>query len=340
MKKQKYKTTPKNPRLMLVVAFALLLSGVVIVANLQNRQETRGRAAGSSAQTQCSTGKAQIAFSFTNTDTTRSVDLYVDDQQTKSYYPNQLTVGPSQTATGVVDLGQVAVSKGTAVFSYFWIDPNAPTNDPSAPSPTIAPTSDPNAPIPTVDAQEGGQLSTAYNAISCDPNVPVPTTAGENVVPSSTILGDCNSNGSCPTPVTTSSTSATPMLTPIPSDGNDHPEHHDFMGKLLDLVHKYYPNGSVQVNINTHKGPCFIATAAYGTPVAQDVRYLRAFRDEYLLTNGPGTLFVNFYYTVSPPIAQELSNHDEARALVRTALMPLISLSKWVVAPTMIDQYK
>ena len=37
---------------------------------------------------------------------------------------------------------------------------------------------------------------------------------------------------------------------------------------------------------------CFIATAAWGTPMQEDVRYLRAIRDEYLLTNSVGRKFV------------------------------------------------
>jgi len=78
-------------------------------------------------------------------------------------------------------------------------------------------------------------------------------------------------------------------------------------------------------------GLCFIATAAYGSPMARDVRYLRAFRDQYLLTNGPGRWFVEQYYRLSPPLADALRAHDGWRAIVRFALSPLVALSKWLV---------
>jgi hypothetical protein len=79
-------------------------------------------------------------------------------------------------------------------------------------------------------------------------------------------------------------------------------------------------------------GGCFIATAAYGTPMAGEVRYLRAFRDQYLQTNEAGRWFVQQYYKYSPPVADYLREHDELRALARTALGPLVGLSKAVVS--------
>jgi subtilisin family serine protease len=79
-------------------------------------------------------------------------------------------------------------------------------------------------------------------------------------------------------------------------------------------------------------GGCFIATAAYGTPMASDVRYLRAFRDEYLQTNEAGRWFVAQYYKFSPPLADYLRRHDDLRTLVRAGLGPLVSVSKSVIS--------
>jgi bacillolysin len=71
-------------------------------------------------------------------------------------------------------------------------------------------------------------------------------------------------------------------------------------------------------------GGCFIATAAYGSYMAQDVIVLRQFRDHYLLTNGPGRSFVKYYYRYSPPIANFIAPHPVLRAIVRALLTPLV----------------
>jgi len=71
-------------------------------------------------------------------------------------------------------------------------------------------------------------------------------------------------------------------------------------------------------------GGCFIATAAFGSPLAPQVRLLREFRDRYLLTNGPGRLFTAAYYRISPPLAEMVGNSEILRAIVRAGLVPVI----------------
>lgn len=78
-------------------------------------------------------------------------------------------------------------------------------------------------------------------------------------------------------------------------------------------------------------GGCFIATAAYGTPMAEDVRYLRAFRDQHLLDNPAGQWFVQQYYKLSPPLADYIREHEGLKSLVRAGLTPLVGLSKLLV---------
>lgn len=78
-------------------------------------------------------------------------------------------------------------------------------------------------------------------------------------------------------------------------------------------------------------GGCFIATAAYGTAMASEVRYLRAFRDQYLLTSDTGQRLVEWYYRVSPPIADFLRGQSVLRAAVRLWLWPYALLARALV---------
>lgn len=79
-------------------------------------------------------------------------------------------------------------------------------------------------------------------------------------------------------------------------------------------------------------GNCFIATAAYGSATAADVRYLRAFRDEYLLTHLAGQWFVNWYYELSPAVADFIRERAALRAAVRIGLRPWVGLSQALVS--------
>jgi sugar lactone lactonase YvrE len=76
-------------------------------------------------------------------------------------------------------------------------------------------------------------------------------------------------------------------------------------------------------------GGCFIATAAYGSPIEQHVKILRDFRDQFLLTNKVGDTFVRIYYTYSPPIAEFIAKREILRTTVRWGLLPLVGVS-WV----------
>ena len=75
-------------------------------------------------------------------------------------------------------------------------------------------------------------------------------------------------------------------------------------------------------------GVCFIATASYGTPFAEEINILRFWRDNFLLKNYFGTQFVKTYYLLSPPIARFIQKRDYLRTSVRFCLNPFIKLLK------------
>jgi len=94
-------------------------------------------------------------------------------------------------------------------------------------------------------------------------------------------------------------------------------------------------NGDYSITANFGKpGFCFIATAAYGTPMAEEIGILRQFRDEYLLTNPIGATLVEFYYGVSPPIAQFITEHPSLKPIVRAGLLPAVAISTMAVNTT------
>lgn len=73
---------------------------------------------------------------------------------------------------------------------------------------------------------------------------------------------------------------------------------------------------------------CFIATAAYGSPMAHEVILLRGYRDSYLTNTFLGRAFVKAYYLFSPPIARVISKSEFLKAITRLILKPVISLVK------------
>jgi hypothetical protein len=95
--------------------------------------------------------------------------------------------------------------------------------------------------------------------------------------------------------------------------------------------------GNYSIMANFEKsvaGGCFIATAAYGTPMAEEIQVLRRFRDECLLTNSLGTALVDVYYKVSPPIAEFITEHPSLKPIVRVGLMPVVAVTTVAINTT------
>jgi hypothetical protein len=76
-------------------------------------------------------------------------------------------------------------------------------------------------------------------------------------------------------------------------------------------------------------GDCFVATAAYGSQISDDVQELRSFRDDVLIPTRSGAAFFEeffaHYYRLSPTIVATMHADPQVREMVRWALVaPLV----------------
>ena len=75
-------------------------------------------------------------------------------------------------------------------------------------------------------------------------------------------------------------------------------------------------------------GGCFIATAAYGCRMADEVVALQSLRDVCFSNNSFGRALVSAYYRHSPRLAGLISKSSLLRGAVRAALYPLVWVAK------------
>jgi hypothetical protein len=96
-----------------------------------------------------------------------------------------------------------------------------------------------------------------------------------------------------------------------------------------------YGSGQSNIGGRRESHPCFIATAAYGSPLAEEVQILRQFRDIYLAKTALGRRIITLYETHSPPFANFISHHETARSVTRALLWPLVIAVKHPVLLTL-----
>jgi hypothetical protein len=123
-------------------------------------------------------------------------------------------------------------------------------------------------------------------------------------------------------------------LVAIPDEGYQFVDWTGDVDTIVDIeaaVTTITMNGDYSITANfvaAPSGGCFIATAAYGTPTAEQIDVLREFRDIVLLESIPGSQFVALYYQLSPPVADFIAGNELLRTLVREFLLdPIV----WVV---------
>lgn len=86
-------------------------------------------------------------------------------------------------------------------------------------------------------------------------------------------------------------------------------------------------SNEVVVDFRGESSGCFIATAAYGTSLSDEVKLLCRFRDDVLLKRNCGRTFVNLYYKLSPPAARFISGKKFVKAAIRLQLKPVVWLA-------------
>lgn len=72
------------------------------------------------------------------------------------------------------------------------------------------------------------------------------------------------------------------------------------------------------------KDECFIATAAFDSPLAPEINLLRKWRDDRLMRISYGRKFVKTYYKVSPSIANLIRKSRSGKVFVRMLLRPIL----------------
>ena len=89
---------------------------------------------------------------------------------------------------------------------------------------------------------------------------------------------------------------------------------------IVSLTTLRPPTGSVDA--------CFIATAAYGSAMANEVIELRHFRDKILRKTVLGEVLVESYYALGPNVATWMGVSESARQSTRRMLQPIIDMVK------------
>lgn len=93
--------------------------------------------------------------------------------------------------------------------------------------------------------------------------------------------------------------------------------------KLAPKEEKIVNGALAELALIEKKRGCFIATAAYGTPFAREIRVLRDFRDKVLCGGRIDLSFAKFYYSVSPTLANFIERRDTLRSILRCILEPI-----------------
>ena len=93
---------------------------------------------------------------------------------------------------------------------------------------------------------------------------------------------------------------------------------------------KYKGAKSLEVEFEVISKGCLIATATYGSELAEEVQFLRGFRERVAYATFAGTSFMEvfhaWYYSFSPYIAETIRTYEPLKSLMKIVLYPLLGI--------------
>ena len=76
-------------------------------------------------------------------------------------------------------------------------------------------------------------------------------------------------------------------------------------------------------------GGCFIATASFGSPLAEEVMVLSAYRDKYMMNSSLGCNIIDIYYRLSPYISKRIEKDGFLKILSRFIIRGIVRLVRF-----------
>lgn len=91
-----------------------------------------------------------------------------------------------------------------------------------------------------------------------------------------------------------------------------------YLNRNYDILKTNIINSNQSTTIA--KGPCFIATMAFGSDNTIEIEILRCFKSKYLETNSIGKIFIKFYYSVSPTMVKYIKRSETCKTWIKQFL--------------------
>jgi hypothetical protein len=146
------------------------------------------------------------------------------------------------------------------------------------------------------------------------------------------LLSDGDINSSCKFKGSSNALIADTYVSPVdtnitPDDTDVTPFDTNIIPQNTDATISLICEETLDDDSSGENGLCFIATAAYGSPIHPHLDILRDFRDTYVMPSKLGSKLVGLYYKYSPLVADLIARHKVLKIAVRINLLPLVLLS-------------